>query len=460
MTKSTKKLLGKAVPELSRLDPNGTPKRWLHSCELGHQFRSRTRSSGTCPYCTNREVLTGFNDLRSHYPLLADEMDHAENELLSTEILYGSNTHVNWKSMDCGHYWGSMSPNSRTRGGQGCPIEAGKRNEDGTRAKVGTILETYKDVVAKSWAYDLNSQDPATARLDLTAYWWRCSLGHSYKRNIYKEVNNGCPVCSGHKVDPRNRSFWSECIALDREDLLKEWDSELNSSGPEDYSPYSSSKVQWLCLLGHSWRATIAGRWSRSCPGCGRKRLEPGYNDLKTFCSTESSSKHLLTEWDYANNGELEDYTSRSSSVVHWICSKNKDHTWRTSIANRTAGSACPKCKESKVENEVRAFLEELVGEQSEKNRSLLNGKEIDILFPKRKIGVEVNGDYWHSKALKADPYSYHLHKRLLATEKGVDLAFVWESDWRAQRKEVEDSLKRLFSNGTMDVVLQTLSKD
>lgn len=46
---------------------------------LGHEWRaqifSRTRLHSGCPYCANRMLMPGFNDLATRFPALAEEWD-------------------------------------------------------------------------------------------------------------------------------------------------------------------------------------------------------------------------------------------------------------------------------------------------------------------------------------------------------------------------------------------------
>ena len=44
-------------------------------CAKGHDFQSRiySRSKSNCPYCGNKKVLVGFNDLKTTHPYVADE---------------------------------------------------------------------------------------------------------------------------------------------------------------------------------------------------------------------------------------------------------------------------------------------------------------------------------------------------------------------------------------------------
>ncbi len=59
----------------------------------------------------------------------------------------------------------------------------------------------------------------------------------------------------------------------------------------------------------------------------------------------------LIKEWDFNLNKELDPTTIPTSSNkrVSWICLKNPEHIWQTSIAHRTAGTKCPYCSNQKI---------------------------------------------------------------------------------------------------------------
>ena len=63
-----------------------------------------------------------------------------------------------------------------------------------------------------------------------------------------------------------------------------------------------------------------------------------------------------------------------------------------------------------------------------EKNIRLLNGKEIDLYVPDLNIGIEFNGNYWHSSIYKTK--NYHFEKSKLASKLGIRLIHIWEYEW------------------------------
>lgn len=75
--------------------------------------------------------------------------------------------------------------------------------------------------------------------------------------------------------------------------------------------------------------------------------------------------------------------------------------------------------------------------------RTIISPFEIDIYVPKLNLGIEFNGNYWHS--LK-EP-NYHMNKSLLGYEQGIFIYNVWEYEWRNKQKreqEISNILKLL----------------
>ena len=55
----------------------GSDKKIWWKCEKGHEWEasigSRYRANAACPYCTNRKVLKGYNDLKTVKPVISTE---------------------------------------------------------------------------------------------------------------------------------------------------------------------------------------------------------------------------------------------------------------------------------------------------------------------------------------------------------------------------------------------------
>ena len=79
------------------------------------------------------------------------------------------------------------------------------------------------------------------------------------------------------------------------------------------------------------------------------------------------------------------------------------------------------------------------------------NGLEIDVYSAKHKIGIEFNGNYWHSNAKKQNKY-YHLLKTEKAAERGIFIYHLFEYEWVLYREKVINQLKNLFKINTTTI--------
>jgi hypothetical protein len=104
----------------------------------------------------------------------------------------------------------------------------------------------------------------------------------------------------------------------------------------------------------------------------------------------------------------------------------------------------------SKGENEIKEFIEGLgLKTEKGKNRKLLEGKEIDILIPDKKIGIEYNGLYFHTEKMGKNS-SYHLNKTLESNINGYKLIQVFEDEWMMNKDLVKEKIKHIlgFNDG------------
>lgn len=102
---------------------------WL--CEKGHEWKTlvshRVRDHG-CPYCTNRKILKGFNDLATVYPKVAAQWHPTLNGDITPEMVAPKSKKSYWFICPLGHVW-KTRVYVRTSMGSGCPVCAGKVRE-------------------------------------------------------------------------------------------------------------------------------------------------------------------------------------------------------------------------------------------------------------------------------------------------------------------------------------------
>lgn len=77
---------------------------------------------------------------------------------------------------------------------------------------------------------------------------------------------------------------------------------------------------------------------------------------------------------------------------------------------------------------------------------ALGNGKEIDLYIPSRKIGLELNGNFWHTELYGNKPKNYHQDKVLVAAKHGIRLVHIFEDDWIKKRELVKEKIKQILA--------------
>lgn len=95
----------------------------------------------------------------------------------------------------------------------------------------------------------------------------------------------------------------------------------------------------------------------------------------------------------------------------------------------------CPECDladqgSSLLEDDLATRLMQRVGGGVRGDRSVLGGREIDVLFPDSGLAVEFDGLYWHGEARGGKGKNYHLSKTLACAEAGIRLVHVFEDEW------------------------------
>lgn len=141
------------------------------------------------------------------------------------------------------------------------------------------------------------------------------------------------------------------------------------------------------------------------------------------------ATRELLLQVLKEQNRELVGDFLTTHNLVTVKCNKNH-------IAKQTAGNIiykgtnCPQCFHelgtSRKEQELLEFIQEnYQGWIETKDRSILGGKELDIVLPDLGLAIEYNGNYWHSQA-KVDKH-YHLEKTKEVERFGYQLIHIYE---------------------------------
>ena len=351
---------------------------WI--CEKRHEYQAKvyTRTSPDkcgCPYCSNRIIKKGVNDLPTRFPEIFAEWDHEKNGNIDPSSVRPTSTiYFSWKCHK-GHSFQALV-RDRIYGNNGCPICAGKAVNPGV-----TDLATVFPEIAARWHPTKNGEltpdqvAPNTER----KVWWMCPIGHEFESSVGSIVRarNPCPVCNGKRII---KGFNDLASVFPK--VAAEWHPTRNGDfTPDKVAAHSNKKVWWICAKGHAYEATISWKTSKGafkskgtgCPYCSNKKLLAGFNDLETV------SPELAAEWHPTFNGDVtpRDVLYGTNDKYWWQCIQG--HSWCTTVASRRAGTGCPVCayiKQTKSGKKTRKEQREeryasILAEQQEKLRSL-----------------------------------------------------------------------------------------
>lgn len=232
-------------------------KRVWWQCDKGHEWQaiiaSRTNGNLGCPYCANRKLLKGFNDLATSFPEIALQFHPEKNKNLTPDALIGGSNKKVWWLGACGHEW-EMSIVARTYKKMNCPLCSGRRVASGVND-----LSTKFPGIAAQWHKTKNGDLSPTQLTSQSnkKVWWMCEEGHEWKVSVQtRTTGRGCPVCSNKKV----LTTFND-LATTNLHVAQQWHPTKNTDlQPSMVTAGSSKKVWWQCENGHEWEATVSDR--------------------------------------------------------------------------------------------------------------------------------------------------------------------------------------------------------
>lgn len=178
---------------------SGSSERLSWICSKGHLWDStivnRTFNKTGCPVCINQKLLTGFNDLATLHPELAEQAHGWD----PSSVLSGGNQKMSWICA-FGHVWESIIA-SRISQETGCLVCGGKQ----VLAGFNDIKTTYPDLATEAVGWDPTKYSHGSG----AKVKWKCSEGHEWNAVISSRTSGGqgCPSCSISGFDP-NKQGW------------------------------------------------------------------------------------------------------------------------------------------------------------------------------------------------------------------------------------------------------------
>ena len=231
-----------------------------------------------------------------------------------------------------------------------------------------------------------------------------------------------CARCS-HKENGKKLSNNIEQV----KSLLHPYGIELISSTYEN----AHAPLEMQCTCGNIYKQTLCDMRSivrngrvLQCPSCAKdkrtKQQTFTISEVREFVS--NTGCELVTE-------EYTKYTDKLTIKCR-LCNELFQNSLKDFKNNATyACSTCTRNNISIKEKQLFDFVKTLTEDVIENDRSVLDGKELDILIPNHQLAIEYNGVYFHTEKFNRGR-SYHKDKTDACRNKEVQLLHIFENEW------------------------------
>lgn len=312
-------------------------------CKGSYICKMYEKNKHSCPYCTNKEMLKGFNTLDKTHPYLKQFWSPNISENLS-DYWYHSTEEISW-ICPCCNISLVCSPKemiNRTEldnnNFQTCPNFC-----DWVTGIFKNNVMHNEPILIEEWS-DKNKIPMylALTKVETKKYWWNCSVckeDYLCSIPIRREIKDCCPYCN-NELPLKGVNTLFDIYP----ELKSIWDTENNISTESVILDYKSNRnYTWQCgKCQLSYKESVNVILSRYldmptsidniCPNCNRIDIPHVVNNI---CETHP---YLIKEWDTLNNLLLanpESQTEKSNLQVWWICGKNSNHRYKSSVRNR-----------------------------------------------------------------------------------------------------------------------------
>ena len=283
----------------------------------------------SCPYCSGKKVLKGYNDLATKRPDVAKEWNYKKNgKLKPTDVTEKSGKKVGWQCSKCGHEWETAIIN-RTSKSSGCPM-CNNYSQISYKEKICYfyLKKYFLDAID-------NYKPDFLGRKELDIFIPSLKIGVEYDgepwhqdliRDLEKDYQckeNGVKVF--HIREPRcPENISSQYLKL----------KSLSETSLE-------KQIKRLIKLINP---------AIKEPDINISRDRSAIYELINKCEVENSiatDEELMKFFDFENNGGLlpEQIKKFSNMVLNWTCPKGHHFQKQVESFSRVKEKTCPYCK-------------------------------------------------------------------------------------------------------------------
>ena len=320
-----------------------------------------------------------------------------------------------------GDFW--QTPQAHVRG-DGCPKCALEQKKNNLISNNETFIQKAQQKHKKKYKYDkvnyINSSTKVCITCPIHGDFWMTPSAHLNGQQ--------CPKCQGK--------------GLNTDEIIQKCN--LIHNNQYDYSLVKFSKmhekVPIICPKHGVFMQSMSKHISKKqgCPVCA---IENRSNNKRTNINDVIKKANLIhhNQYDYSlikfNN---------INDKVDIICPKHGIFTQR--LYDHLHGTGCPHCTHVKSNDELEIFhyIQNLCPDAINGDKTILNGKELDIFIPSKNIAIEYNGLRWHSEYYGKDQY-YHLNKLEECLKKGIFLIQIFEDEYKTNKTLIYHKLNHIL---------------
>ena len=242
-------------------------------------------------------------------------------------------------------------------------------------------------------------------------------------------TKNPCPKCTGQLITIEDVRREIEQLNPDIELLSTEF-------------KFKNDTLKWRCKkCGYEWeqkyKSLIRKDTTRNPPVCSKCSNRQKMT-IKEFLEQAKSNTKLTIIDDFKR---FNIYMPKTAKIK--VKCNDCGHEWMKPNRDIILGTGCPNCIHTTSSHEIaitewlKSFYKgEILTRQFFYNKERLR-REVDIYLPKERLGIELNGMYFHSNIFIKDP-NYHLEKYNLITENNIRLLQILDNEWINNREQCE----------------------
>lgn len=331
-----------------------------------------------CPYCQNKKVLSGFNDLhtwciKNNRTDILEEWDYDKNLDIPKNILYCSTKKYFWICRICKTNFETTIENRINK--RSCPLCLKKlRQKNATlqaqnKAKINKsfLKDKYPELFSE---LDFEKNKNEFPNIDLNkithgskiSLWWKCKY---CRKSFLATPNNRTNGVDCHcrlnykKSEKREKIEEEKAVHLNctfKEKCPESWNKLDIERNKKEYpfvdlnkiSVYSHRKLFFKCVkCGGSYQQSPYQIFSTnaSCPICANQKVLAGYNDLFSYCKNNNLS--IIEE--YIDDTSSNQVYFRSTKKYKWKCGACNQEYYASPYNRIINNTGCPYCSHQKI---------------------------------------------------------------------------------------------------------------